>query len=44
LDSSLKNDVVEAELEWVKNVIVAIRTIRSEMNIAPGKPLFCVVA
>lgn len=28
-----------AELEWLKNVIIAIRTIRSEMNIAPGKPL-----
>jgi len=27
------------ELEWIKNIIVAIRTIRSEMNIAPGKPL-----
>jgi len=39
LDSSLKNDADEAEMEWVKNVIVAIRTIRSEMNIAPGKPL-----
>jgi valyl-tRNA synthetase len=25
------------ELEWLKNVIVAIRSIRSEMNIAPGK-------
>lgn len=27
----------EEELEWVKNIIVVIRTIRSEMNIAPGK-------
>jgi len=27
------------ELEWLKNVIIAIRTIRSEMNIAPGKLL-----
>ena len=27
------------ELEWIKNVIVSIRTIRSEMNIAPGKLL-----
>lgn len=39
IDNSLKNDADEAELEWVKNVIVAIRTIRSEMNIAPGKAL-----
>lgn len=27
------------ELEWMKNIIIAIRTIRSEMNIAPGKLL-----
>lgn len=27
------------ELEWLKNIIIAIRTIRSEMNIAPSKPL-----
>jgi valyl-tRNA synthetase len=27
------------ELEWVKSIVIAIRTIRSEMNIAPGKPL-----
>ena len=26
-----------AELEWLKNIIVAIRTIRSEMNISPAK-------
>jgi len=37
--AELKNDAIDAELEWVKNVIIAIRTIRSEMNIAPGKPL-----
>jgi valyl-tRNA synthetase len=37
--AGLKNPEVEEELEWVKNVIIAIRTIRSEMNIAPGKPL-----
>ena len=27
------------DIEWVKAVIVAIRNIRGEMNIAPGKPL-----
>ncbi|MFZ2315088.1 MAG: valine--tRNA ligase [Gammaproteobacteria bacterium] len=27
------------ELEWLKSIIIAIRTIRSEMNIAPGKLL-----
>jgi valyl-tRNA synthetase len=35
----LKNDEIESELTWVKNFIIAIRTIRSEMNIAPGKLL-----
>jgi valyl-tRNA synthetase len=38
-DASLKSDAIEAELEWVKSVIVAIRTVRSEINIAPSKPL-----
>lgn len=33
------NAGAESEIEWLKNNIVAIRTIRSEMNIAPGKPL-----
>lgn len=27
------------DLEWIKQAIVAMRTIRAEMNIAPGKPL-----
>ena len=29
----------EADIEWVKGVIVGVRNIRGEMNIAPGKPL-----
>lgn len=29
----------EAKLNWLKEVIVAIRVVRSEMNIAPGKLL-----
>ncbi|MDT8451302.1 MAG: valine--tRNA ligase [Gammaproteobacteria bacterium] len=29
----------EQELEWVKNFITGVRKIRSEMDIAPGKPL-----
>jgi valyl-tRNA synthetase len=37
--ASLENAEVDAELTWVQNVIIAVRTIRSEMNIAPGKPL-----
>jgi valyl-tRNA synthetase len=38
-DTTLQNAEKDAELEWVKAIIIAIRTIRSEMNIAPGKPL-----
>ncbi|MCH1919135.1 valine--tRNA ligase [Shewanella sp. A3A] len=29
----------QADLEWVKQVIVAVRNIRAELNIAPSKPL-----
>ncbi len=39
LDAALKNTVIDNELEWVKKFIIAIRTLRSEMNIAPGKLL-----
>lgn len=38
-DDKLLNADVESELDWVKNIIIAVRTIRSEMNIPPGKPL-----
>ncbi|MEE3662156.1 valine--tRNA ligase [Brenneria sp. g21c3] len=27
------------DLEWIKQAIIAVRNIRAEMNIAPGKPL-----
>ncbi len=37
--ADLEDKDAEKELEWVKNIIVAIRTLRSEMNIAPGKQL-----
>lgn len=37
VDESLKNEKIEAELTWVKEVVVSIRTIRSEMNISPAK-------
>lgn len=32
-----------ADIEWVKNVIIGIRNIRGEMNIAPSKklPVYC---
>lgn len=38
-ETALSNKTIEAELDWVKNIIITIRTIRSEMNISPGKPL-----
>ncbi len=38
-DPSLKNNVKEAELEWLKDIVISIRTLRSEMNISPAKQL-----
>ncbi|MGA3699386.1 valine--tRNA ligase [Enterobacteriaceae bacterium TYF_5] len=38
-DASLVDEQALNDLEWIKEVIVAIRNIRAEMNIAPGKPL-----
>ena len=38
-DSSKIDDAATADIEWVKSVIVGIRNIRGEMNIAPGKLL-----
>ncbi len=38
-NAKLQDAAIDAELAWVKDIIVAVRTIRSEMNIAPGKPL-----
>lgn len=37
VDEQFINDAVEEELEWLKSVIQAIRTIRSEMSISPAK-------
>jgi valyl-tRNA synthetase len=31
------NEAVEEELEWVKKIIQAVRTIRSEMSVSPAK-------
>ncbi|MFQ5583584.1 MAG: valine--tRNA ligase [Calditrichia bacterium] len=36
-DVSLLNDQAEKEMNFIQNVISAIRTIRSEMNVPPGK-------
>ncbi|MCG6658605.1 valine--tRNA ligase [Halomonas campisalis] len=33
------DEAAERDIEWLKGVIVAVRNIRAEMNIAPGKPL-----
>lgn len=38
-DSQLQNTAIDNEMEWVMNIIIAVRTVRSEMNIAPGKRL-----
>jgi valyl-tRNA synthetase len=42
VNSEFLNDSIEEELEWVKSAIQALRTIRSEMSIAPSKliPLY----
>jgi valyl-tRNA synthetase len=37
VDVSLINTSVDADIEWVKGVIIAVRNIRGEMNIPPGK-------
>lgn len=39
VDTALFDDNAVKELEWLKSIIIAIRTIRSEMTIAPGKLL-----
>ncbi|MBB3046883.1 valyl-tRNA synthetase [Litorivivens lipolytica] len=38
-DQSKLNPEANADVEWLKDVIVAIRTIRGEMNIPPGKQI-----
>ncbi len=38
-DVKLKNEEKEAELEWLKNIVISLRTLRSEMNISPAKQL-----
>ncbi|CAM3351158.1 valine--tRNA ligase [Halomonas lysinitropha] len=38
-DESRVDESATRDIEWLKGVIVAVRNIRAEMNIAPGKPL-----
>ena len=38
-DAELDDRQALADVEWIKQLVVAVRAIRSEMNISPGKPL-----
>ncbi|SHH96115.1 valine--tRNA ligase [Ferrimonas marina] len=38
-DAALVNESAKADLEWVKQFIVAVRNVRGELNVAPSKPL-----
>ncbi len=38
-NKELINTSAEGEMKWVMTFILGVRTIRGEMNIAPGKPL-----
>ncbi|MBN7819719.1 valine--tRNA ligase [Bowmanella yangjiangensis] len=38
-DTSLIDEQVLSDIEWVKQVIVGVRNIRGEMDISPSKPL-----
>ncbi|MDU5192313.1 MAG: class I tRNA ligase family protein, partial [Mixta calida] len=38
-DATKTDDAALADTEWLKQAIVAVRNIRAEMNISPGKPL-----
>lgn len=39
MDRALIDTAAETECQWIKAVITGVRTIRSEKNIPPGKPL-----
>ena len=38
-DETKKESAAEAEIAWLQQVILGVRRIRAEMDIAPGKPL-----
>jgi valyl-tRNA synthetase len=38
-DSESINSQAQADIEWLKRIIIAIRNIRGEMNITPGKTI-----
>src|SRR5699024_8553138 len=35
----VRNEALEADIAWLQSVLLEVRRIRAEMNIAPGKPL-----
>ncbi len=39
-----RDDAAEAEIEWLKSLIVAVRTIRSEANLSPAQEFDVMVA
>jgi valyl-tRNA synthetase len=39
VDTQQQDQAAVQEIEWLKNIITAIRTVRSEMNISPAKLL-----
>jgi len=38
-DDTLKNPVIEEEIQWIKDIVIAIRNVRGEMNVPPSKML-----
>ncbi|TPG61946.1 valine--tRNA ligase [Ewingella americana] len=38
-DAAKADELALADLEWIKQAIIAIRNVRAEMNLSPGKPL-----
>ena len=38
-DAAQEDAQALSDLEWIKQAVIAVRNIRAEMNIAPGKPL-----
>ncbi|MEL4887744.1 valine--tRNA ligase [Pectobacterium betavasculorum] len=38
-DAAQEDTLALNDLEWIKQAIIAVRNIRAEMNITPGKPL-----
>ena len=43
-DADKRDAQAERDIEWLKGVIVAVRNIRAEMNLAPGKSLDVLLA